>query len=289
MGKTFFSWLLMWISLLSPNAPARSETTSAPAANDTIPFEIYAGYLLIVHGTLGGLSNLRFAVDTGCSHSLIDRKLARRMGLSGRLGTVFNFGRSVPVEWVDVSGVQVGSLTVNRAPMMVGDLAYSKAFATQVDVILGLDLLRTRNFSIDYRSKQIRMGGLEISEFRVPMDNGPMFVSVELQLRDRPIRVLVDTGMRGMLLYQDRVGAEVREAKSTAAVDAFSLGGGMRVREAIAPRVKLGETDLDRTVFLMNGPAPTTLPQIDGYLGTSKLNARRIDFDFRNNTLGWNR
>lgn len=41
--------------------------------------------------------------------------------------------------------------------------------------------------------------------------------------------------------------------------------------------------------FLMNGPAPTTLPQIDGYLGTSKLNARRIDFDFRNNTLGWNR
>jgi hypothetical protein len=39
----------------------------------------------------------------------------------------------------------------------------------------------------------------------------------------------------------------------------------------------------------MNGPAPTTLPQIDGYLGTSKLNARRIDFDFRNNTLGWNR
>ena len=159
MGKTFFSWLLMWIWLFSPNAPARSETASAPAANDTIPIEIYAGYLLIVHGTLGGLSNLRFAVDTGCSHSLIDRKLARRMGLSGRPGTVFDFGRSVPVEWVDVSGVQVGSLTVNRAPMMVGDLAYSKAFATQVDVILGLDLLRTRNFSLDYRSKHIRMGG----------------------------------------------------------------------------------------------------------------------------------
>ena len=289
MGKTFISWLLMWISLFGPNSTARSETASAPAANDTIPFEIYAGYLLVVHGSLGSLSNLRFAVDTGCTHSLIDRKLARRLGLSGHAGTVFNFGRSVPVEWVDVLGVQVGPLRMNRTPMIVGDLAYSRAFATQVDVILGLDLLRIKNLSIDYRSKRIQMGMLGTSEFRVPMNNGPLFVSVELQVRDRPIRVLIDTGMRGMLLYQDRVGAEIREAKSTAALDAFSVGGAMRVREAIAPRIKLGGTDLERTVFLMNGPAPTTLPQIDGYLGTSKLNARRIDFDFRNNTLGWDR
>lgn len=288
MGYSFVTCLLMWILFLSPSLSARSDAMNTPAT-DTVPFQIYAGYLVIVHGSLGGLTDLRFAIDTGCTHSVIDRKLSRRLGLSGRPGSVFNFGRRVPVEWVDVADVQVGSLRLGRVAIMMSDLAYSKAFSTQVDVIMGLDLLRATNFSIDFESKQIRMSGLPNPEFRVPMNNGPLFLSVELRLRNRPIRVLVDTGMRGILLYQDRVGPEVREARSRATLDGFSVGGAIRVREATAPPLRLGGTDLDRTVLLMNGPAPTTLPQIDGFLGISKLRARRIVFDFVNNTLGWDR
>jgi hypothetical protein len=218
---------------------------------------------------------------------VIDRKVARRLGLVGRTGTVFNVGRSVPVEWVDVNAVEVGPLRVRQIPMLAADLGYSAALTAPVDIILGLDLLRTQNFSIDYRNKWIRIGGPTEPRFRVPMSNGPLFLSIELQLRRHSVRVLIDTGIGAMLLYQDRVGNEMREARTRAEVEGFTVGGRIRAREAITPPLKLGEVDLDRTVLLLNGPPPRTLPQIDGYWGINTLHAREIDFDFKNNTFGW--
>ena len=41
------------------------------------------------------------------------------------------------------------------------------------------------------------------------------------------------------------------------------------------------------TVVLIDGPEDSTMPGIDGYLGTASLHPKRIEFDFNNRVMGW--
>jgi hypothetical protein len=49
---------------------------------------------VVVDGQIGNLKGLRFILDTGATHSLIDRKVADRLRVEAARGKVMNFDKS---------------------------------------------------------------------------------------------------------------------------------------------------------------------------------------------------
>jgi predicted aspartyl protease len=284
-----FCIVLSVVALTYRNLAANPQLQADPTKSRSgIPFKLYGDYLIVIEGRIGNLGKLRFVVDTGVTHSVIDRKLAGRMGVTRRSGKVVNFDKTVPAEWAEVSEVQFGPINVAHFSMMVGDLRYFESFATKVDTVIGLDLLRLSSFSIDYDVRQIFFGPVNRAS-GVPMNSDPLCLNVQLAVEDGWLRLVVDTGAQALVLYESRVLGRIGQFSVVGETDGSSLGGHVHAKRATLARARLGTTDLDKSVFLVKAPPENVLPGIDGYLGTDTLKARRIDFNFETNTLAWKR
>jgi predicted aspartyl protease len=257
--------------------------------NTKIPLKLAAGYLVMVQGRIGAYTNLEFVLDTGVTHSVLDRKLASKLALPSRSGRVINFDKAVSSEWMDVPQIEFGPINVSDFPMMLGSLEYLQTFADHVDAVIGLDLLRSSSFSLDYSAKKVVFGPGDVSKFSVPMRSDRICLTVEVQIDGRPFRLLVDTGLKGLVLYEERVSNRIPSMRIVREINGVSMGGQVQSRLAVLPRVFLDRTELDPRAFLVKAPPGNSLLGIDGYLGTEALRARRIDFNFETNMLSWQR
>ena len=251
-----------------------------------IPFKLYGGFLIMVEGRIGDRDKLKFVLDTGVTFSAVDRKLAEKLNVEHRAGKILNFDKTVAAEWAEVPHLEFGPIQVSNISMMVADLRYFQSYATHVDAVIGLDVLRLSSFSIDYNSHRVSFGPVDTSS-GVPMDQDAICITVKLMVGDTPVRLMVDTGAQAMIFYEDRVVPRLPQLRIEGEITGRSLGGSLLSKRGSISKARLGATDLDGIVFLVKAPSGNVLPGIDGYLGTSALKARRIDFNFETNTLAW--
>lgn len=114
-----------------------------------------------------------------------------------------------------------------------------------------------------------------------------MAVILELKVQDYPVDLLVDTGIEGVVLFEDRLRRQIPHLRTEGAMDKITIGKQLRAKRTVLTGVRLGPRTLDLKVYLMKGPASKVLPGIDGYWGISSLKAGRIDFNFATNKLSW--
>ena len=121
-------------------------------SNDAIPFQLGSGFLIVIEGQIGPLTPLKFILDTGATHTMVDARIADKLSLPRHKGKVLNFDKGIKVDWTNLPELHLGPLAAHNFPVMVGDLKRISEFAEGVDAILGLDLLRTaQSIRIDYR------------------------------------------------------------------------------------------------------------------------------------------
>jgi predicted aspartyl protease len=257
----------------------RNSTVSPP-----IPFELVSDFLVVVKGQIGNLDDLKFILDTGATSSVIDRKVADRLRLQRRAGEVLNFDRNIPVEWADIPELRVGSLRSEAIRVMIIKLAEYSEFAKNVDGIIGLDLLsRSKKLIIDYERStltfQLADGGTGDRVF-----SGCL--TIPLVVQGIPIRLVVDTGHQGILLYRDRVRKRLPKMRTQGESTEVALGRIHATRVKL-PGVRIGGPEEVTTVFLIDGPEESALPGIDGFLGPASLHAKLIEFDFGARVLRW--
>jgi hypothetical protein len=107
---------------------------------------------------------------------------------------------------------------------------------------------------------------------------------VRLPVQGQSVRLIVDTGHEGMLLYADRLRSHAPQLKLTDKISQAHVGR-LSGEQAKLPGIHFGSDELEASVFLIPG-APKSLPAgIDGYLGTTALQAQTIELDFASNTL----
>ena len=114
---------------------------------------------------------------------------------------------------VNVTDFQLGPIRISQLPMMTNDLEYLRVTAPDVQGLLGLDVLRLRSFSIDFGRRKIKFGAQHVLRSSATMKLEQSYLTVEIRMLDRPMRLLVDTGVRTILLYRDRLGERLQNVK----------------------------------------------------------------------------
>lgn len=290
--KVFRSLCFAFLAILILHAGWAANLRAQPDATVSrgeLPFKLYGGFLIVMEGRIGDRGKLKFVLDTGVTHSVIDRKLADRMsGPRRQSGKVLSFDKQISAEWVEVPEIEFGPVHASNFSMMIGDLKYYQSYATQVDAVIGLDLLRLSSFSIDFDAHRVTFGPVNTPS-GVPLDIGDFCMTVQIMIGDSKVRVLVDTGAQALVLYEDRVAGRLPLLKIQRETSGVSMAGLVHSKQAFIPNAKLGSTNLEATVFLVNSPSGSFLADVDGYLGAAALKAHRLDFNFETNTLAWKR
>jgi predicted aspartyl protease len=256
-----------------------------------IPFELLHGFLIAIEGRIGPLSHLKFILDTGVTRTVLDRKVAERLHLVCQPRKVLNYNRSVAVEWATIPDVEFGPTKLANVPILVADIAdFSELANRDVDALIGYDLLRLSNFVFDYDARMVIF-----TPFKQPASAGSTkkaadqltVLTLAVQVQGHPLHLIVDTGLQGMVLFEDRVLKRLPDLRFEIDTESVEFGRHLRARTGTLPKVHLGRADRDLRVLLLQGPPNDQVPDIDGYFGTALLKARWIEFNAAENHIGY--
>jgi predicted aspartyl protease len=287
MNPQFLS--LVCLGLLFPStSEAQRQTTSAESVPlGELTFHLSSGYLIQVHGSIGTQSNLKFILDTGATITIVDRKIADKLKLDRRPAESFNFDRKLKWESAELPDLQFGPVHATNITVFVGRLAEYSEFAKNADAVIGMDLLKFSNLSIDFDTHRIT--------FRPTMEKAPVVAGdpflqcpiLEVQVQGHPVRLIVDSGLAGIVFYEERLRTRVPGLRTAGHLADAAMGGRMQAKQATIPDVLLGKANRDVSALLVSSPAPEILPGIDGIIGIAALKAHRINFDFAGRRLSW--
>jgi predicted aspartyl protease len=257
------------------------------AEGSALPFRLTAGYLIQVEGRIGDQAHLKFILDTGATISMVDQRVAAKLKLERNTANSFNFDRKLEWDQATAPEVEFGPVRATSVLVLVGDLAHYSEFAGKVDAIIGMDLLQLSNVVVDFGARVLRFDPTSQKAYAAGGDPMAKCLILALPVQDHLVHLIVDTGLQGILLYEERLRKNVPGVRVTGSVRNATMGGRMQVKQATLPDVVFGSKHREVRVLLAPSPAADTLPGIDGIVGIDALEAHRVHFDFSQKSLSW--
>jgi predicted aspartyl protease len=185
--------------------------------------------MIVVPVSINGSGPYDFMLDTGCSKTIVDRKLAEQLGLpllgdKNVVGTLASAHMSV---------VRVNSLSVAGAVVPGGEILSSDHPATVVGKargVLGEDFLQNFDVLIDYRHQSIRLEAplgsmaqtatgehlpLQLTgTYHGKLTHNRLVISGRMQeFGDATMSLLLDSGANQLTVFQDNLGSVVSQAE----------------------------------------------------------------------------
>jgi predicted aspartyl protease len=275
------------ILALSCSDVCRGQSSSAVRrSNDdyTVPFDLRHDFLAVVEGRIGPLEHRKFILDTGASTTLVSHAIASQLSLRRQKGTVVNYQRNVPIEWAIFPEVQIGPILATDIRLMVADLTRFSDFAQDVDAVIGLDLLsKFQSIQIAYQARTIRFR-VYGNSLRVTLPRANSFL-VSVQVQNRWVRLLLDTGLQGVLLYEERLRNRLPDLEQTNRTQVRI--GPLSGHRVFLPGLRIGSEESKIPVYLIAGRTDAVPADIDGYLGPRALNTQWVELDFDHMVMRW--
>jgi hypothetical protein len=284
---------ILWICLAAGGrasfaAGARAAKPGADqavsAATTLLRVRFLLGYLPVVEGTVGGRARQNIMIDTGSSPAVVDAGLARSLGLESTPATMALFDGTIPATEVWIPELQVGPIRKRSVPAIVQDLSYLKHFGIPIAAIVGLDVLGDVSFRLDYEARRLTFGEFAAEGIAVPAAEDWPFVVVDAQVQKQRMRLLVDTGAAGLVLFDGHVTAPLAPYRMARKANADNLGG--RVPASALPDVQLivlGKRVRVDTAFLVRDGGK--MRRFDGLLPIGALGFRLLSYDHEARTL----
>lgn len=284
----FLCPLLFTLSFAYAIAAQQDLTDKSAPVSVEMPFRLGSGYLIVVEGRVGDLTGLKFILDTGTSTSFLDTHVASKLRLKRRANSVINFGKTVPVESSAIPNVQFGPVQAKNVEMYIGDLGKFSDFAIGIDAIIGLDLLQQNNLTLDYKAHKVVFDHINHTNrgTAARLENG-WYLTVDLLVQDHPLHLILDTGVEGIILFEDRVRAKVPGLRMGNVIEGVTIGRRINAKEATVPGMSLGPVKVDGRVLLLKGRSENKLDGIDGFLGVASFRAERISLNFATKMISW--
>lgn len=254
-----------------------------------LPFRLSHGVIVEIDGRIGRLGNLTFALDTGTTETVVNRRVADRLHLSCRPGNpLINLNRRMKMKQCVLPDIEIGSFRVQGLPVYVGDLTGFSTFLDDADALIGLDLLGASRFTIDYAAHEVTFDSIKRPAAPPANDpDDPLCMTAAIQVQGRPFRLILDTGIKGILLYKNRLRSRLPHLRVLGAPEDVNVGRRLPAERVTLPGVRIGRVETNLVVLLISGPPKKVLPGIDGFMGVSELKARKLTLDFIGKSLSW--
>jgi predicted aspartyl protease len=259
---------------------------SASEPPSAISFKLYDGFAIVVRGGIGNQSNLNILVDTGAVPSVIHQRVAQKLNLQGRREVISVVGQNHSMERVMIPNIRLGAAEFPAVSAVVLDLApIEKRLGLRLDAIVGLDVLGSRDFSIDYRLRQLEIGTPANSGEAVPFEllaaaDAP-YVVVRMETNSRVVRLLLDTGADGITLFANRERGQALALQKSGVHKDVGAGGEYAAEQVQLLDVRLGGVRRGKRQATMVQTAVSGSQQFDGMLGPTSLGITRLGFNFQ--------
>lgn len=253
-----------------------------------VPFKLYHGYTIVAQGSIGDLRKLNLLIDTGAVPSVIDERVARKLRLTGKAESLSVFSQSLQARRVVLPELQLGPVRAEALPVLVRDLSFiEEGMGVRVDAMIGLDVLERESFTIDYEEKELIFGAHDEFKSTAALEAGPGYVAVKMLVSGRPVRLVVDTGAKDLILFEAQIHGRLPEARVEGTKAASNMGGDVTLKKVQLPEARLGTGILGTlNAVLLDNPARGNLG-FDGLLGVRSLGLTRLAFDFERQTISW--
>jgi hypothetical protein len=216
----------------------------------------------------------------------LDVAVARKLGVGGKSSDLRTLGGGVTGTDGILSSVGLGPVSAKSVPVFVADLSFIEtAFGERIDAVVGLDVLKTGSFTIDYQARRIVFGPVPQYRNWVPFADGPPLITVDVKIAGETKRLVVDTGAEGLFLFRggdQKGGSETRASRNGSHI---SLTGNRRKVEI--PDVQLGSFTRRRQAAYIVDTDDPSLRDFDGLLGLPALGITEVVFDLERGRLGW--
>ncbi|GAC1567530.1 MAG: hypothetical protein NVS2B3_06180 [Vulcanimicrobiaceae bacterium] len=275
-------------------------TPAAAPARTVLPFELTNDHVFIDVGI--GAATYHFVFDSGAPFGLLDRAVARELGLAVRerraVGGVGD-GEARAGE-TTVDAIRLGDLTFSAARFVVTDLHDTIGIAEgrAIDGVVGREVLERFATTFDYGNRSIVLDADPASIERA----GATFVAMHLhrgvpqiacRIATVPATCNVDTGSRlALTLPAPFVAAHPEVAPSrwsALGVDGFGLGGPAYGRFGSLASLTFG--DVTFADVLADYSAQTrgafADPELGANIGGGLLRRFAVTFDYRHGRIGF--
>ena len=255
-----------------------------------IPFQLFSGYLVVVEGSIGPLGHLKFILDTGTTRTCIDRRLARQLILPLEAESVFRFDNQVRLNSTHLASLTLGPLQAENFSVNVADLSHVGISHAPIDAIIGLDLLESFPFQIDYEQMRVTFGPIPYLAESAYMDAIPLLPVVSLDFNGFKSLLLIGTGaIKTVFFYEKLRGPSYGWRFLGTETWADSLGGITKARKVVFQGAAISPGRGFQEVYLIHAPPHDPLPMVNGILSPVAFGIRQIGFDFDRHIVTWMR
>ena len=266
----------------------------APALAEPRPFELRDGQVVITV-TLNG-RELPALLDTGATESVIERRLARELGIRSQEvrggGAVGASGRPVYFGFTSPVTVDIGAGAVTRR---IGTYPTGKTFADDgVRLLIGMDLLYNMAVTLDFEKMTVdfQRSKTFVAPERAPLEmtqsqSGRPRRTLSVGLAGTQANLLLDTAASGALHLDSTfvAGTPTLDILPASRTRITGLDGSHEHDAILVPQVTLGGQVFESVRASSGSFARLGADDIDGVVGVDLLKRFNLVIDFGRNRV----
>jgi predicted aspartyl protease len=282
-GHAFCWFSLLTVLLMAGEPPARGYANR----HDTVHFDLYRDYLIVVRGSAGPLKGLNFLLDTGASPTVLDRRVAEKLHLEQLPASIAVVGGSVEAAQATAPTLEVGPARRDNFHVLVEDLSFfQKALPVRIDAVVGLDLLGQSAFEIDYVARQILFGPVPVLANSLPLRLLAGLPIVEAQVNHSSAHLMVDTGASSLVLFEPSVPRPMRVSEVRPTPGTI---GEFDRKQVWLPSLTLGEAEFGKEPAFLVRSRGEDAQDFDGLMSPVALGISKLAIDLGRGVLSFSR
>jgi predicted aspartyl protease len=282
-GHAFCWFSLLTVLLMAGEPPARGYGNQ----HDTVHFDLYRDYLIVVRGSAGPLKGLNFLLDTGASPTVLDRRVAEKLHLNQLPASIAVVGGSVEAAQAIAPTLEVGPVRRDNFQVLVEDLSFfQKALPVRIDAVVGLDLLGQSAFEIDYAARQILFGPVPLLANSLPLRLQAGLPVVEAQVNHLAARLMVDTGASSLILFEPSAPRAMRVSEVRPTPGTI---GEFDRKQVWLPSLQLGEAEFGKEPAFLVRSRGEGAQDFDGLMSPAALGITKLAIDLGRGLLTFSR
>jgi predicted aspartyl protease len=255
----------------------------------TVPFDLYQGYFMVLHGSIGPLRNLNFFFDTGASDPIVDSRIAKKLKLRSQAPTgIVILGGQVQGEAATLPSLALGPVQRSDLEVFTADLSFfEKYIPVRVDAIVSLGVLGWNPFVIDYSARVVRFGPTPDLPVSVPLRRHGGGAVFDAEVDQTPVHLLFDTGASSLVLFAK--GAPQGSPPKTHGGPTPEAIGRFESKPIRLRSFRLGAEEFRKKAALVtDNPKPSQI-DFDGLMSPAALGISRVSVDLQAGILGFSR